>query len=89
MKFLAIDGDLLKNTSLNPTDKLICSFLFNLSKAGKGYWGSYEYLSGEFGLRTDYLEQRFIFLEQKGIIHKNEVGWFLKMPFWEICNFGG
>lgn len=89
MKFLSINGDLLANTHLNPTDKLIVSFLYNLGQGGKAFFGSFEYLGREFGLNSEYIEKRFLFLEGKKIIKKAPAGWVLEMPLYELINFGG
>lgn len=89
MKFLLVDGVLLKNTYLNPTCKFILSFLYNLSKQGKGFWGSFEYLASEFGVGSDYITKQFEYLEKKGLIKKNELGYFLAAPWYQITDFGG
>lgn len=89
MKFLLVDGFLLQNTYLNPTCKLILSFLYNLSKQGKGFWGSPDYLAKEFGVGTDYILKQFEFLEKKGLIKRNELGYFLNQPWYLITEFGG
>lgn len=89
MKFLALDGDLLKNQNLTPTDKMIVQFLFNLNKSGKIYFGDFSYLAKELGIKSDYCEKRFLFLESKNLIAKDSVGWSLKVPFWQIVNFEG
>lgn len=88
MKFIVIEGELLKNTAFTPTDKLILTFLHNLNKAGKAYWGDPAYLAGEFGVGNDYIQKRFDFLESKAVIKKNEIGWIINLAWWEILNYG-
>ena len=89
MKFLTIDGGLLSNTHLNPTDKIILSILYNLSKGQKKFFGSFAYLAKEIGLSEEYVEKRFTFLEKNKIVKKGEGGWFLDLPFYLISSFDG
>lgn len=88
MKFLLIDGTLLKNTHFTPTDKMIIATLHNLSKANKGFYGSFAYLANEFGLAIDYVEKRFAKLEKEGVIVRRESGYYLGMSFIDVVNFG-
>jgi hypothetical protein len=88
MKFLVLEGQLLGNPNLRPTDKFILQFLRNLSKSGKSYWGEAPYLAREFGVGIDYIEKRFTWLTETGLIKKVDSGWTLNQAWWEIMGFG-
>lgn len=86
MKFLLIDGELLVNKSLTPTDKMIISYINNLSRSGKCFYGTHAFLSDQLGVRYDYLENRLTKLLEADILLASKEGITLKLPFWEICS---
>jgi len=86
MKFLLIDGELLVNKSLTPTDKMIISYMNNLSRSGKCFYGTRAFLCDQLGVNYDYLEKRLTKLLEHDILLSSKEGITLKLPFWEICS---
>lgn len=74
MKYLSIDGDLLANKSIGGTDKLIISFIWNLQKGNKSFYGTHIYLADVLGIRYEFLEKRFQKLLQVNLLHTTPNG---------------
>jgi len=89
MKFLLIEGELLENSSFTPTDKFILQFVRNLNKANKVYFGEAPWLAKQFGVGADYIQKRFDFLEENGLIIKNSAGWTMNAAWWEVLAWSG
>jgi len=87
MNFLTISGELLKNTTLRADDKLILSYIYNLKKAGKTFFGSTEYLSKELGMKKSNLEKRFETMEKFGLLKKTGNGITLQPDWDDVINF--
>lgn len=87
MKFLVLDGALLRNTSFTPADKLIISYIYGLEKAGREFYGSLPWLSMELGIALDYLEKRITRLVEFGIIVIFGNKYRLNLAFDDICEY--
>jgi len=74
MKYLSIDGLLLANKTIGGTDKLIISFIWNLQKGNKSFYGTHPYLADVLGIRYEFLEKRFNKLIQVGLLHATNNG---------------
>jgi hypothetical protein len=86
MKFLVLDGVLLVNKSLYPGDKMIVSYIHNLSIAGKCFYGSHAFLADQLGMRLDFIEKRISALLEGEILVSSKEGITLNMSFNDICN---
>jgi len=82
-----IDGELLKNEVLKPTDKLILSYIYNLEKSGNKFFGAVPFLQKEFGMSAEYLKKRFNQLLTWGILRADEQGIYLNMDWSKIQKF--
>lgn len=80
MKYLAIDGELLANKTIGGTDKLIISFIWNLEKGGKSFYGTHIYMADTLGIRYDFFEKRFTKMLQVGLLYAANDGIRLKFP---------
>lgn len=87
MKFITIDGELLKNDCLTPTDKFLIQIINNLDKAGKAMWGSPDYYARELGLQAEHIRRRLQILEDYKLIWKNDKGYVLNASFEMITVF--
>jgi DNA-binding MarR family transcriptional regulator len=87
MKFLLISGEILKNKSLTPTDKILVSYLYNLNKAGNSFFGSLDYLSTEFGIPVGTLEKSLKKLLDNNLIEKHVDGYKLSCTIELIATF--
>lgn len=87
MKYLIIDGEILKNPIFKPTDKLILSYMYNLEKSGNNFYGALPFLSQEFGLPLEFMKKRINQLFEWGIIRADEKGIYLNKTWVEIQNF--
>lgn len=87
MKYLIIDGELLKNTTLKPTDKFILSYMYNLEKSGNNFYGALPFLSNEIGLPLDFIKKRINVLFDWGLIRADEKGIYLNKTWPEIQYF--
>lgn len=84
MKFLVLDGALLRNKALVPSGKLILSYLNNLQKSGKCYFGGYEYLADQLGLSLevtvkvcqDYFKRGLLRQDSDGIRLAHDFSWY-------------
>lgn len=74
MKYLSIDGGILSNKTIPPTCKLIISYIANLQKGGKAFYGTYSYMSEVLGIRYDYFEKNMEKLLQADILHASKEG---------------
>lgn len=74
LKYLAIDGGILANKSIPPTSKLIISYIANLQKADKYFYGTYAYMSETLGIRYDYFEKQMGKLLEADILHSTKEG---------------
>lgn len=59
MKFLMIEGALLCNKNISAQGKVLISYLANLKKHGKSYYGGLDYLSDQLGIEN-YLLTKLI-----------------------------
>ena len=87
MKYLIIDGELLKNEVLKPTDKIILSYMYNLEKTGNNFYGALPFLAKEIGLPIEYIKGRFNQLFNWQLIRADEKGVYLNKPWIEIQYF--
>ena len=55
MKFLIIDGALLRNKFIRSDEKMLICFLLNLAKQQKCFWGQYDYLADIFGSQVQHI----------------------------------
>jgi hypothetical protein len=74
MKFLVIDGALLRNRFLKLGEKAIICFLLNLAKQNKCYYGQYDYLSDIFGISIETCMSSVRNLLKKGLIVQTSAG---------------
>jgi len=87
MKFIIIDGALLRNKSLVPGGKLIISYLSNLQKAGKCYYGGFEYLSDVLGLSLEVTTKICQSYFKRGLIKQDSDGIRLTHDFSFYCTY--
>jgi hypothetical protein len=74
LKYLSIDGGILSNKSIPPTCKLIISYIANLQKGGKAFYGTYAYMSETLGIRFDYFEKNMTKLLEADILVASKEG---------------
>jgi len=74
MKFLMIEGGLLRNKNFSPASKLVISYLFNLGKSGKCYFGNYQYLADVLGIEYDFFSKCIAGLLAEGMIVQTSDG---------------
>jgi hypothetical protein len=86
MKYLSIDGELLKNKTIPAASKLIISFMINLRKGGKCFYGTHAYLSETLGIRYEYLEKCMSALLKSGILKVTDEGITCIMNWEVICS---
>lgn len=86
MKYLSIDGELLGNNTIGPAQKIIISFIGNLNKGGKKYYGTHLYLAQTLGIRYDHVEKTMATLLKAGILNVSEEGIELDMPIAQIAD---
>lgn len=77
MNFLMIDGALLRNKQINPTMKLIISYLYNLGKHGKAYFGGYQYMADILGISEKNFTQNMASLVSAGFVVQTSEGLIL------------
>lgn len=87
MKFLIIDGKLLKNKTFLMADKVLLSYIFNLQKAGKKFFGTINYLSDELGSSEESLEKRINFLIERGVLRRCADGIELTLEYEDLINY--
>jgi hypothetical protein len=87
MNFLLIDGKLLKNQVFMAVDKLILSYIFNLKKANKKFFGTVQYLAAELGTKEELLSKRINILVDKGILERTVDGITLAVEYDDLINF--
>ncbi len=87
MKFLIIDGELLKNTLYTPTDKMIICYVHNLESSGKYFFGGIGYLANELGVAGDYLKKRFDKLIYWGILRADPDAVRMNLGWDQIVHF--
>lgn len=87
MKFLMIQGELLRNKQINPTMKLIISYLYNLSKNGKCYFGGYQYMSDILGISEKNFTQNMASLVAAGMVVQTTEGLTLGRDLTYFSNF--
>lgn len=87
MKFLVIDGELLANETFKPTDKLILSYMYNLEKGGKKFFGGEHFIGKELGLKTEFIKKRMNQLNNWGLIQASESCIILSKSWEYIVNF--
>lgn len=87
MNFLIIDGKLLKNKVFTAADKVLLSYIFNLKKAGKKFFGTMNYLSSELGAPEELLSKRINFLIEKGVLYRSHDGIQLALEYDELIDF--
>lgn len=80
MKFLMIDGSLLSNKDLSSASKLIISYLNNLGKAGKSYFGGLDYLADQLGLDIQTLAKIIHDGCNRGLLKQESDGLKLNHP---------
>jgi hypothetical protein len=80
MKYLAIDGGILVNKTIPPTDKLILAYVSNLNKADKFFYGTYAYMAETLGIRYSYFEVRIEKLLEVGLLKQTKEGMQLGFP---------
>lgn len=86
MKYLSIDGELLQNKTIGPAQKLIISFIGNLNKGGKKYYGTHLYLAQTLGIRYDHLEKQMALLLKAGVLEVTEEGIELSLSIAQIAD---
>lgn len=74
LKYLSIDGGILSNKTIPPTCKLIISYISNLQKGGRAFYGTYSYMSEQLGIRYDYFEKNMTKLLECDILHSSKEG---------------
>jgi hypothetical protein len=84
MKFLILDGELLKNKNFTLCDKIIISYVYNLHKAGKFFFGELSHFCEEIGSPKEQVKKRFDLLVTKGILELTTYGCTLKMDIEDI-----
>jgi hypothetical protein len=57
MKFLMLDGALCRNKNISSAGKILISYLHNLKRANKCYYGGLEYLSDILGIKESDLSE--------------------------------
>jgi biotin operon repressor len=87
MNYLVIDGKLLKNKTWTMADKVLLSYIFNLKKAGKKFFGTANYLSSELGASEEALTKRINHLISQNILTRNADGITLAISFEELINY--
>jgi DNA-binding Lrp family transcriptional regulator len=87
MKFLMINGRLLANPVFTATDKLILSFLINLSSQNKRFFGSHNWLSSELGIPEESISKRIAKLLDFDIIRLYPDGLGLSKSVNDTCIF--
>jgi len=84
MKFIIIDGSLLRNKAISAEGKLIISYLFNLGKCGKCFFGSYEYMADVLGIEEirltkiirSYLSENLFVMTPEGLTLGRDLNYF-------------
>lgn len=74
LKYLTIEGGILQNKSIPPGHKLVISYVANLGKANKFFYGTYAYMSETLGIRFDYYEKIMEQLLENDILHSYKEG---------------
>lgn len=74
LKYLSIDGGILANKTIPPASKLIISYISNLQKGGKCFYGTHSYMSETLGIRFDFFEKQFDNLIDEGILAVTKEG---------------
>jgi len=73
--FLLIPESILKNVNLTATAKMVVSFIYHLSRAGKTFYGSADYLASALGLEPNNVLKALHGLAAAGVIYKNSAGY--------------
>lgn len=72
--FLMIPGEILLNHGLGATDKLILSYMYQLSKGNKAFFGSMVYLSKALGVDVKIIGSRIKRLQEVNLIEQSPSG---------------
>lgn len=89
MKFLIIDGALMKNKVISAPGKLIISYIYNLEKAGKCYFGGLDYLSDQLGLSFEVTSTFIHKYVKYGLLRQDPDGLRLNHDFSFYTTFTG
>lgn len=86
MKFLMIDGALLRNATFNATMKIILSYIYNLKKSDKVFFGSMDYLASVLGLDLMLLSKNIEVMLRHGYLLQTSEGLTLGCEFEKLVN---
>jgi len=95
MKFIIIDGSLLRNKAVSSDGKLIISYLYNLGKCGKSFFGSYEYMADVLGIDErklthivrSYLHENLFVQTPEGLTLGRDLNYFCTFSKAALDNF--
>lgn len=87
MKFLMIDGAFMRNKMFNATQKLIISYINNLSRSGKCFYGRIDYLADQLGLDERTVAKNMQPLFKEGILKQTGAGVTMGATFEYVINF--
>lgn len=89
MKFLIIDGALMRNKVITAPGKLIISYIYNLERAGKCYFGGVEYLADVLGLSLETTSQYLHGYFKHGLLRQDTDGIRLNHDFSYYTTYTG
>lgn len=87
MKFIIIDQVVLNNYNFKAVDKLVISYIMNLQKGGKKFYGSVQYLSKELGITVDLIAESLNFLTLNNVLAHSAAGISIAVPFYQLAFF--
>lgn len=87
MKFMMIDGILLRNRTLQPLDKLIISYIHGFESQGRDCWASEEFMAVELGVSQDAVSKRMSKLIEFDILGRVGNTYVVAQAWHKVVNF--
>lgn len=85
LKYLSIDGGILANKTIPPVAKIIISYVSNLNKGDKYFYGTRSYMAETLGIRFDFLDKTLDKMLDLGVLQVTTQGIGLGHPLYFIA----
>lgn len=87
MKFMLIDGSLLRNVRLNAVDKMVLSYVRGFESQGRECYATVEFMAVELGVPANYLNERINKLVGANLLARLGNSYVIARSWVDTCNF--
>lgn len=85
VKFLTIDGGLLRNRHINSGNKLVLSLVANFENSGYSFFGGLKYIADTFGITEEMADDIVSKMIEKGWLSRSGNALSLAMTIEELA----